>query len=286
MAALLKRNIKIYFANRPGVMMSCLGALISFFIYIEFLKQNLLNEYKVIPNAKEMLDFWMISGIITIAGITTSFQAMGQLVKDRETRTSDDLKLTNVSLARQIFAYILSSSAISLVMQALTFVIMAVYFKFVDQINLSKGIYIELLAFMTLGALGATLINAMIVSFVNSATTFSRISAIIGAAAGFAVATYIPYGELSSHAQNMIKLIPSSYEAASLRSLLLNQISKNELNETTRNNLINYLGIHFKINGYQLSRLDNFLIMLGMIIILMGIIAIISAVIDRKRKYM
>lgn len=33
MFALIKRNIKIYFANKPGVIMSCFGALISFVIY-------------------------------------------------------------------------------------------------------------------------------------------------------------------------------------------------------------------------------------------------------------
>lgn len=36
MLALIKRNLKIYFANKIGVLMSCLGALISFFIYIGF----------------------------------------------------------------------------------------------------------------------------------------------------------------------------------------------------------------------------------------------------------
>ena len=30
MFALIKRNTKIYFANKPGVIMSCFGALISF----------------------------------------------------------------------------------------------------------------------------------------------------------------------------------------------------------------------------------------------------------------
>lgn len=36
MIALIKKNLKIYFANKIGVLMSCLGALISFFIYIGF----------------------------------------------------------------------------------------------------------------------------------------------------------------------------------------------------------------------------------------------------------
>lgn len=41
MLALIKRNLKIYFANKIGVLMSCLGALISFFIYIVFFTTKL-----------------------------------------------------------------------------------------------------------------------------------------------------------------------------------------------------------------------------------------------------
>ncbi len=46
MIALIKRNLKIYFANKIGVLMSCLGALISFFIYIVFLQQNLISSWQ------------------------------------------------------------------------------------------------------------------------------------------------------------------------------------------------------------------------------------------------
>lgn len=284
MIALLRRNIKIYFSNVPGVIMSCLGALISFFIYIGFLQQNLLNSWKSVSDASEMLDLWMIAGIVSIAGITTSFQALGQLVKDRENRTSDDIRLTDINLASKNFAYILSSSLVSFVMQIITFIVMVIYFKIVDKISIPNNIYLEVLAFMLLGAIGATMVNEIIVSFIYSSTTFSRLSAVIGAAAGFAVATYMPYGTLSVHAQNLVKCIPSSYEAASLRSLLLNQISKTKLDSNLRQKLIDYLGIHFKINDYQLSRLDNVYVMLGMIVALAVIVIIISAVIDRKRS--
>lgn len=95
MFALMKRNIKIYFANKPGVVMSCFGALISFVIYIGFLQQNLVDSWQNVSHAKQLLDLWMLGGIVSIAGITTSFQALGQMVKDRESRAIDDMKLTN-----------------------------------------------------------------------------------------------------------------------------------------------------------------------------------------------
>lgn len=283
MFALVQRNIKIYFSNIPGVIMSCFGALISFFIYVGFLQKNLESSWPQIANAKQMLDLWMIAGIVAIAGITTSFQALGQLVKDRETRTADDMRLTDLSLSKQNLAYVLSSSIVSFLMQIITFVVMDVYFTAVDKINISLENSLLALIFMALGAVGATLLNEIIVLFIHSSTTFSRLSAVIGAIAGFAVATYLPYGTLSSTAQTLVKLVPSSYEASALRGLFLNKISENQMPASVRSTMVNYLGIHFKINGYQLTRADTGYVMIGMILILSLVIILASLAIGKRK---
>ncbi|WP_289683115.1 ABC transporter permease [Lactobacillus intestinalis] len=283
MFALVKRNIKIYFSSIPGVIMSLLGALIAFFIYIGFLQKNLESSWPQIANVKQMLDLWMMAGIVAIAGITTSFQALGQLVKDRETRTADDMRLTDLSLSEQNLAYVLSSSIVSFLMQIITFVVMDVYFTIVDKINISLENSLLALIFMTLGAIGATLLNEIIVLFIHSSTTFSRLSTVIGAIAGFAVATYMPYGTLSSTAQNLVKLVPSSYEASALRSLFLNKINEGQMPANVRSTMVNYLGIHFKINGYQLTRADTAYVMIGMILILSLVIILASLVIGKRK---
>ena len=283
MFALVKRNIKIYFSSIPGVLMSLLGALIAFFIYIGFLQKNLESSWSQVANAKQMLDLWMMAGIVAIAGITTSFQALGQLVKDRETRTADDMRLTDLSLSKQNLAYVLSSSIVSFLMQIITFVVMDVYFTIVDKINISLENSLVALIFMALGAIGATLLNEIIVLFIHSSTTFSRLSAVIGAIAGFAVATYMPYGTLSSTAQNLVKLVPSSYEASALRSLFLNKISEGQMPARVRSTMVKYLGIHFKINGYQLTRADTGYVMMGMILILSLVIILASLAIGKRK---
>lgn len=264
MFALMKRNIKIYFANKPGVVMSCFGALISFVIYIGFLQQNLVDSWQNVSHAKQLLDLWMLGGIVSIAGITTSFQALGQMVKDRESRAIDDMKLTNLTPISESMAYVASALIISFLMQVITFLVMAIYFSVVDKVNIQSTVYWPALGFMLLGAIGATLLNLVIVLFINSSTTFSRLSAVIGAAAGFMVATYMPYGTLSKTAQNIVKLFPSSYEAASFRSLLLNKLSQEDVPDEMRQKLIEYLGIHFKFGSHQLTNGDNASVIIAM----------------------
>ena len=278
MFALFRRNLKIYFSNIPGVFMSCLGALISFFIYIGFLQNNLKSNWQQLPHVTKMLDLWMIAGIVAVSGITTAFQALGQQVSDRETRAEADFELTGIPRFAENFAYILSGIVVSFFMQIITFVVMAMYFSLVDHITIPQSVYLPGLLYILVGAIAATLLDEIIVLFMHSSTTFSRFSAVLGAAAGFAVATYLPYGILVSGAQNLVKLVPSSYEAAALRYFLLKQTLAT-FPANVKRHLTNYLGIQFKMNNW---RLNNMLVLLLMIAILILVIGLLSFIIDRR----
>ena len=278
MIALFRRNLKIYFSNIIGVIMSCLGALISFFIYIGFLQNNLKSNWQNLPHVTKMLDLWMIAGIVAVSGITTAFQALGQQVSDRETRADADFELTGISRFAENFAYILSGTTVSFFMQIITFIVMAMYFSLVDHISIPQSALLPGLLYILVGAIAATLLDEIIVLFMHSSTTFSRFSAVLGAAAGFAVATYLPYGILVSGAQNLVKLVPSSYEAAALRYFLLKQTLAT-FPANVKRHLTNYLGIQFKMNNW---RLNNMLVLLLMIAILILVIGLLSFIIDRR----
>ena len=278
MFALFRRNLKIYFSNIPGVFMSCLGALISFFIYIVFLQNNLKSNWQQLPHVTKMLDLWMIAGIVAVSGITTAFQALGQQVSDRETRADADFELTGISRFAENFAYILSGTTVSFFMQIITFIVMAMYFSLVDHISIPQSALLPGLLYILVGAIAATLLDEIIVLFMHSSTTFSRLSAVLGAAAGFAVATYLPYGILVSGAQSLVKLVPSSYEAAALRYFLLKQTLAT-FPANVKRHLTNYLGIQFKMNDW---RLNNMLALLLMIAILILVIGLLSFITDRR----
>ena len=280
MFALFRRNLKIYFSSIPGVFMSCLGALISFFIYIGFLQNNLKSNWQQLPHVSKILDLWMIAGIVAVSGITTAFQALGQQVSDRETRAEADFELTGIPRFAENFAYILSGIVVSFFMQIITFVVMAMYFSLVDHITIPQSAYLPGLLYILVGAIAATLLDEIIVLFMHSSTTFSRLSAVLGAAAGFAVATYLPYGILVSQAQSLVKLIPSSYEAAALRDFLLKQTLA-DLPNRVKSHLVYYLGIQFKMDSY---RLNNMLVLLLMIAILILVIGLLSFITDRRRN--
>ena len=178
MAALIYRNLKLYFRNRMGAMMSLLGALITFFIYISFLKENLVQEWQKVANANQVLDAWMMGGILTIAGVTTAFGALGQLVSDREDNRYQDFRMTALKQWQLAISYFISAFLISLIMQLVSFIIMAVYFKVTDNLTIKWADGGKLLLVSLLGTLVATVFCQIIIEFIHSHVVFNRTSAL------------------------------------------------------------------------------------------------------------
>jgi multidrug/hemolysin transport system permease protein len=147
--------------------MSCLGALIAFFLYIIFLQKKLVNGWEMLAHPNKLLDLWIIAGIVAIAGITTSFQGLNQFVDDRVNRTSDDLRLTDISPLSQSLSYILSASLISFVMQIFVFAIVTIYFSLTDHIKIFVNDLWPSLGIMLLAAVVDTVLNLIIVAFIH-----------------------------------------------------------------------------------------------------------------------
>ena len=61
MLAMVKRNMMLYFRNRSGVIFSLLGALISFVLYLVFLKKGISSNWTGISHKNQLLDTGVIS---------------------------------------------------------------------------------------------------------------------------------------------------------------------------------------------------------------------------------
>lgn len=284
MLTLTKRNLKIYFANPISVFMSCLGALIAFFLYIIFLQKQLVNGWEMLAHPNKLLDLWIIAGIVAIAGITTSFQGLNQFVDDRVNRTSDDLRLTDISPLSQSLSYILSASLISFVMQIFVFAIVTIYFSLTDHIKIFVNDLWPSLGIMLLAAVVDTVLNLIIVAFIYKEKTFNIMSSILGALSGFLVASYFPIGLLPKVAQDLVKLTPGSYQAIFVRNLLMSDQIKKQVPTTLVKRFKNFLGCQIKLGGHLLTDEQVVFVLAGMGVILLLVVAFINLIVNRKKK--
>ena len=137
MLALVKRNCLLYFRNRSGVVFSLLGALISFILYLVFLKDNIESSWSQIDNTNQLLDTWLIGGTLAITGITTTLSNLSQWTKDKESHVRQDLLITDLGYWPLSLSYIISAALVGFIMQAIMLTIMGTYFYFTDKVTLS-----------------------------------------------------------------------------------------------------------------------------------------------------
>ena len=219
MLALLKRNFILYFRNRSGVFFSLLGALISFLLYIIFLQKNLTDAWSQLPDNTNLLNNWLMGGTLAVTGITTSFTALTQMVQDRENQVDQDLFLTDLGIWGLQMSYLISSIAISFVMQVFMFAVMGLYFKESPVISHLP----EIALIMLLSSLISSLVNVLLIYRFQSVDSLGKLATIVGTASGFLVGTYVPIGVLPDFAQIITKCTPATYIASLYRQVLMKE---------------------------------------------------------------
>lgn len=280
MIALAQRNIKLYFRNHTGVVMSLIGALISFFIYIFFLQENLSSSWNSVKHITPMLDAWMIGGTLAITGITTAFAVMGQLVSDRTNDVSWDFRMTSMSPLQISSSYFLSTAFFSFIMQVVVFAVMAVYFNVQDKLAFNADMVLSLFVVTVVNTIFATIFSQIIIEFIHTHTIYSRIATLIGTLMGFLVATYMPMGLLSAGAQRFIKLFPGAYIAASYREILMHHYVVSDIPHAMRDEFTKFLGVKISINDHLLTISNNVWLVLAV-----SLVGFIAYVIINRLKY-
>ncbi|WP_056974040.1 ABC transporter permease [Holzapfeliella floricola] len=282
MLSLTYRSLKLYFCSRSNVLLSMLGALIAFVLYLVFIKQGMVDQWQNMPAKLALLDNWLIGGVLSVTAITTTFSSLKQFVLDRE---SDSI-LTDVSYFKIQMSYVCASAIVGLLMQIMMAIVMMNYFANSDQVTFDLALLPQLIIIMLLATILSTAINLLILQFVKKVSTVALLSTIIGTASGFLVGTYIPLGALPSFAQWLVKLTPGSYVAALYRQLLMSDLLQNNLgNQLDLRHEVEFnLGVKYDLFGSQLSTWQYWGILLSVIVLAMALIAIVSSWQKREQR--
>ncbi|EHJ51685.1 ABC transporter permease [Streptococcus macacae] len=282
MLTLVKRNCLLYFRNRSGVVFSLMGALISFILYLVFLKDNIESSWSQIDDTNQLLDTWLIGGTLTITGITTTLSSLSQWTKDKESHVRQDLLMTDLGYWPLSFSYIISAAFVGFMMQLMMLTIMGTYFYFVDKVALSWTVFPQLIFIMILNTLIFTLINALIVNRIQSVDNLGKLATIFGAASGFLVGTYVPIGALPDTAQTIMKVTPGAYIASLFRQTLMTDALKDNFSqERARGHFEKLMGI--RLNWQDLlTNTDTYYIVIGILAAAVLIFSLQNALRQRR----
>lgn len=277
MLALIKRNFLLYFRNRSGVILSLFGAIIPFVLYIVFLK----NNYK--DHSSQLMDLWLIGGVLAVTGLTTTLAAFSRQVEDRERKVTADLFITDLGPWGLQLSYLVSSVIIGFLMQVIMFAFMLSYFTLADNISFEWGILPYLVLLMLLNSLLATLINALIVQCFKSVDSLGKLATVVGATSGFLVGTYIPIGTLPNMAQNLMKLTPSNYMASLFRQVLMKESLTDTFTNSSQSQAAFEKTMGIRIEWQELlTRTETFYIV-GVVLVAIALIWMVQNMIVIRR---
>lgn len=223
MWAMTKRNLKVFFRDKSSVFFSILAVLIVIGLYVVFLGDTIISGNEDVPGVKNLINSWVIAGILAVISMTSTLGAFGVMVEDRAKKISKDFTVSPIKRGSLTGGYIFGAYAIGVIMSLIALVIGELYIVASGGELLSMENMLKVIGTILLSVLSSSAIVLFITSFFKSQNAFTTASTIIGTLIGFVTGVYIPIGEFPEAVQTIIKVFPVSYSASMFRTVMVEQ---------------------------------------------------------------
>ena len=223
MITLIKRNLLLYFRDKGNVVLSLISVFIVLGLYFMFLGNmfesgvNALETFE--GRARVLVGGLFMGGAIAVAALTTSLQAMGLMVEDKQNALKD-ITISPISQTKVTLSYIISSAIVGFIMSVIVFLVAYAYLSVRGLPFIGIGGFGLILLTTLLTVLCACSMMYFIIMFVKSRGGFTAINSIVGVAGGFIMGAFIFIGMMPGAVQWVIKLFPLSHAVSMFRILL------------------------------------------------------------------
>ena len=266
MIGLVQRNMTVFFRDKAAVFFSLISALIVFGLYVFFLGDLWTSNLETIANGREIMDSWLIAGLLTVTSFTSAMGAYGVMVEDRARGISKDFYASPVSRKSIVGGYVLSAFITGLIISVITLLLGEIYVvsnggKWLDVFSFAKVIGVLIITSLMNNSL-----LFVLVSFFSTPVSFSAASTVVGTLIGFLTGVYVPTGVLSSSMQWVIKLFPVSHAGALLRQIVMDKPMSRGFSGVPAKQVVQVketLGVVFTFENRLLQPWMHVLIILG-----------------------
>lgn len=224
MITFIKRNLKIYFRDKAAVFFSLLAVLIEIGLYAFFLGDTYTKDLGDVDRARELMDNWLMAGVLATTGLTTSLAILGNMIKDKESRRIKDFIAAPIKRADILMGYWIAAYLVGTLMTLLTFAISQLYIVGNGGSLISLEACLKVIGLILLTNLMSTALMLLFVSIFNSSNAFSAANVVFGTLIGFATGIYLPIGMFPEGVQWFVKLFPVSHGAALFRQVMMKDI--------------------------------------------------------------
>lgn len=226
MSSMIHRGLKIFFRDKGGIFFSLLGVLIIFALFIFFIGDSFIEGLDWLPDAKVIMNGWVIAGMLASASITTSMGAYALMVTDKEQKLQKDFLTSPISRGSITGGYLVTGFIVSVIMSVIVFVIGEIYIvanggKLLDFMHILK-----IFGTILLSSFASSAMVCFLISFVRTINAYTTLSIILGTLIGFLIGAYIPIGQLPDAVQNVVRVFPCTHAAALFRQIMMDSATQ------------------------------------------------------------
>lgn len=221
MIGFTKRNLKVFYRDSSVVFFSLLASFITIGLYILFLGDVYTADYETFPNARSMMDSWVMAGLLATTSVTAAMGAFGTMVNDKAGKIIKDFFASPISRPGLAGGYVLSAYLIGLVMSVITLIFAELFIYINGGSLLSPSSMLKVFLLILAADFSNTAMIFFLTSFFTSSNAFSTATTVIGTLIGFITGIYLPIGMLPEPVQWLVKLFPASHAAALLRQIMM-----------------------------------------------------------------
>ncbi|MCC2865623.1 ABC transporter permease [Eubacteriales bacterium DFI.9.88] len=284
MITFTKRNLLVFFRDRTAVFFSLLSSLIIVGLYVLFLGDTWASDFEGFAHVKQLMDNWVMAGLLSVTTVTTTMGAFGIMVGDRAEKISKDFYVSPTHRRDLALGYVLSAAIVGFALSIVTLIAAEIYIGARGGELLSTSALCKLLLLILAADLANTAMIFFITSFFESNNAFSTASTIIGTLIGFVTGIYLPIGVLPDGVQWIVRLFPTSHAAALMRQTMMEAPMAQSFEGvpvSQTQQVEEMLGVHFWFGEKELTGGMNLLILLGFGILFF---ALAAANLSRKKR--
>ncbi len=273
-----KRNIKLYFRDKMGVVFSMFSVLVIIALNVFFLTDTLNDGMSNVPNIEVLVGTWLVAGIVAVTTTSTSLAALSTMIEDKSRKIYKDFYTSPLKRSSLAGGYIISCMVVGIIMSVLAFVVGMGYIAYLSGDIPSVETILKTLGIIVLSVLANGALMFFITSMIKTQNAFSGFSMLIGTLIGFLMGIYMPVGNLPEGVQWVVKLFPCTYSASALRTVLMDDI----LTETfstmpteipegyegfTRADFEHFMGVNFEFGDYSTTLTTAIIVMIAAAVI-------------------
>ncbi len=261
----MKRNLLVFFKDKASVFFSLLSVFIIIGMYALFLGDVWSSGMEGIVGARNIMDLWIVAGLIAVTSVTTTMGAFGIMVEDKSKKIIKDIRSSPMPRVNIAGGYILSAFVIGVIMCVVALVLCQLYLLSEGGAMFTGIQFLKIFGLILLSTFSNTALVLFFVSFFQSNNAFSIASTIIGTVIGFLTGIYIPIGQLPEGVQTVIKVFPPSHSAMLLRQVIMEDGIKTGFAGAPASAVSDFkemLGVTFQVGGKAVEPMTSILILI------------------------